>query len=344
MKKLFALVILLFFVGTNSCFAFSELYYFKNIKTTEVEPIVSTSIFEHGFNTVKENPYYAVSQKGDDYAVVILQQSGDNMFYYYQADKNTKINKSILKEIKNKNIVCEQSFNTSIIGIYDNLAQELAANSGAQKIYTFEDEPVVVSQPQTQSQKQVQKPQTYRGYVAQVPVGTKLNTYLQNAINTATAAKGDKVIAVISDTVTYNGHAIIPQGSMVYGTLSKARSATYGSRNGRVVINFNQIVTPENQVYNISAEEIDFSVSNEGKVTSTAKDVVTHAAVGAIVGILIALITDKSVGKGAAIGAGVGGGSSLVYSTAEKGVDAEIPSFTELEITLTKPFNVSISE
>ena len=342
MKKLFALFVLLMFAGTNSCFAFSELYYFKNIKTTDVDPLVNTSIIGHGFNIIKEKPYYAVSQKGDDYAVVILQQSGDNMFYYYQAEKNNKINKALLKEIKKQNIVVEQSFNTSIIEIYDNLAKELVSNSGVQKRYTFEDESVTLAP--SQQNTQTQKPQLYSGYVAQISAGTKLNVYLQNAINTASASKGDQIIAVLSAPFVYNGVTVIPQGSLVYGTLSKARSATYGSRNGRVVINFNQIVTPENQVYNISAEEIDFTVSNEGKVSSTAKDALKYAAVGAVAGMLIALISDKSVGKGAAIGAGVGGGSSLVYSTAEKGVDAEIPSFTELEIVLTQPFNVSISK
>ena len=342
MKKVFALLILAFLAGTNSCLAFSELYYFKDIKTSEVEPIVSTSLTEQEFNIVKQNPYYAVSQNGDDSAIIILQQSGNNMFYYYKADKNTKVNKAVLKEIKRRNIICEQSFNTGIIGIYDNLAAELAANSGVQKVYTFEDEPVVVLQP-TQKTAQVNKPQTFSGYVAQISTGTKFNVYLQNAINTASAAKGDEVIAVVSDPVLYNGQIVIPQGSLVYGALSKARNATYGSRNGRIVINFTKIVTPENQVYDISAEEIDFTVSNDGKIGTTAKDVVTHAAVGALVGMLFALLTDSNVGRGAAVGAGVGGGGTLVYSAAEKGVDAEIPSFTELEITLTKPFNVSIT-
>ena len=340
MKRILALLLLILFGSMNSCLAFSELYYFKNIKTTAVEPIVGANIADQGFITVKENPYYAVSQDGNDRVVVILQQSGDNMFYYYQADKNTKINKNVLREIKRQNIVCEQSFNSSIISIYDNLAQELVANSGAAKKYTFDDEPVVYKQePETKSKKS----QTYSGYVTQITTGTKFNAYLQNAINTASASKGDQVIAVISDAITYDGQAIIPQGSLVYGTLSKARHATYGSRNGRVVINFNQIVTPDNQVYNISAEEIDFTVSNEGKAASTVKNAATHAAVGALVGVLFALISDNHVGKAAAIGAGIGGGSSLIYSTAEQGVDAEIPSYTELEITLTSPFNVSVA-
>lgn len=341
MKKILVSLLLMFFAGTNSCFAFSELYYFKAIKTAQVEPVVSTAIKEQGYNIIKQNPYYAISPTKEEAVVIVLQQSGDNMFYYYKADKNTKINKAVLKEIKKLNIVCEQSFNTSIIGVYDNIAQELIANSGMQKQYTFEDEPVVFSQPQ--QVPYMQKPDTYSGYITQVNAGTKFNAYLQNAINTASAKKGDNVSAIITDNIMYNGVDVIPQGSIVYGELSKARSAAYGSRNGRVVINFNKIVTPENNVYNISAEQIDFTVSNEGKITSTAKSAFTQAAVGALVGMLFALMTDSNVGRSAAIGAGVGAGSSVIYSAAEMGVDAEITSYTEMELTLTKPFNVSIS-
>ena len=343
MKKLFALILLFCFTGLNTCFAFSELYYFKNVKTTDIQPVVTSSLNSYGYNIVKENPYYAISQNGDDFAVIILQQSGDNMFYYYQSEKSTRVNRLILRDVKKRDIVCEQSFNSNIMNIYDNLAQELKSSAGAVKKYTFEDEEPVFTTPQQKTE--TQKPNTYRGYVAQVSAGTKFNAYLQDSINTATASKGDNIVAIVSDNLVYSdGTVIIPQGSMVYGTLSKARSATYGSRNGRVVIDFTTVVTPDNDTYNISAEAIDFTVSNEGKVASTVKDVAAKAAVGAIVGMLAALVTDSNIGRGAAIGAGVGGGASLVYSTAEKGVDAEIPSYTELEIVLTKPFSVSISK
>ena len=79
---------------------------------------------------------------------------------------------------------------------------------------------------------------------------------------------------------------LIPQGSLVYGTLTTARHAAYGSRNGRVVINFNRIVTPENHTYDISAETIDFTVSNDGKVSESVKNVAVKAAAGAIAGLM----------------------------------------------------------
>ncbi len=340
MKKFIAFLILFFFMVTNSCYAFSELYYFKNIKTSAVEPLVKSSIEAGSYKIVKENPYYALSGQNDDYAVIVLQQSGDNMFYYYKSDKNSKINKAILKEIKKQNIVCEQSFNKNIISIYDDIADTLVANSGNPFQYTFEENTVQIPQQkvaETVSQK------VLSGYIAQISAGTKFNVYLQDAINTATASQGDSVVAVVQDGISYNGNIVIPQGSLVYGTLKKARSATYGSLNGKIIIDFNRIVTPDNYNYNISVEKIDFVVANEGKLTETAKGAATSAAIGAVLGLLFGLISDNGhAGRAAAIGAGVGAGSSLVFSAAEKGVDAEIPSFTELELTLTSPLNVNI--
>lgn len=344
MKKLIALLILLFFCSTNVSFAFSELYYLKNVQTSDIQPFVDESFVNHGFNIIKKNPYYGIAQKGDDYAVIILQQSGNNMFYYYQSENNTRINKAILKEVKKQNIVCEQSFNQNIIDIYDNLAKDTVTTAGAVKTYSFE-EPSSAFTPPKEGEKQFVQPSTLSGYVGQMPIGTKITVYLQNAINTATAAKGDKITAVVSNNVTYNGTTIIPQGSLVYGSLSKARNAAYGSRNGRVVINFNQVVTPDNKIYNISTEEIDFTVSNDGKVKNAAKSALTSAAAGAVVGLLFGLLSGnhENVAKSMAIGAGVGAGSSVIYSTAEKGVDAEIPSFTEMELTVTSPFTVSVN-
>ena len=340
MKKFIALFLTLIYFSTNASFAFSELYYLKNIKTTAVEPIVSDKFTNYGFNVIKQNPYYAVSRDGYDHVVIILQQSGENMFYYYQSENNNKVNKAILKEIKRMNVESEQSFNASILDIYNGLAKDVITTTGSVKQYTFEETDPVY---QTQNTNNQTQSNTLKGYVGELAAGTTIGIYLQNAINTSTAQKGDQVIGVLTGNLTYNNNVIAPQGSLVYGTLTKARSATYGSRNGRVVIDFNQIVTPDNKTFDISTEEIDFSVTNEGKIARSAKSAIASAATGALVGMLFALLTDNSIARGAAIGAGMGAGTSVIHSTAERGVDAEIPSFTELEITLSRPLNVSVS-
>lgn len=344
MKKLFTLFITFCFIATTNCYAVSELYYLKNIKTTDVQPIVENSYAANNFYLTKQNPYYGISQKGDESVVIIIQQSGNNMFYYYQSEETSKVNKTVMKELKKLGITIEQSFNTSLLDIYENLAKEVTSTTEVLKTYNFEEPQYNAFEPPIRGNSQQYQQQTaYRGYVAQLNAGTKFQAYLQNAINTATAAKGDQIVAVLTNALTYNGQEVAPQGSLVYGTLTKARPASYGSRNGKVIINFNQLVTPDNKVYNIATEAIDFSVSNEGKVGESIKSAAGAAVAGALVGLLFgALSGSDHIGRNVAIGAGVGAGSSAIYSTAEKGVDAEIPSFTELEITLTQPLSVSV--
>ena len=344
MKRLIALFLTFCFALTSNCYAANALYYVKGIKTSEAQPIVEKSYTENNFYLTKQNPYYGISQKGDDYAVAIIQQSGDNMFYYFQSEDSQKVNKAILKEFKKLGLTVEQSFNTSLLEIYENLAKEITSTTEVlKKTYNFEEPQQNAFEPPTQSSQQYQQPNTYKGYVTQLSAGTKFQAYLQNAINTATAVKGDQIVAVLTNSLTYNGQEVAPQGSLVYGTLTKARPATYGSRNGKVVINFTQLVTPEQKTYNISTEEIDFTVSNEGKVGDSLKSAAGAAIAGALVGLLVGAISGGDhIGRNVAIGAGVGAGSSVIYSTAERGVDAEIPSFTEIEITLTQPLNVTV--
>ncbi len=342
MKKIIALFITLIYMATNSAFAFSELYYLKNVNATQLQPVVTSAMSSANYQVKNTNPIYAVSvYDKDDYASVILQQSGQNVFYFYNSNNNKKINKNILKTFKNSGIEYEQSQNANIINIYENLAQKATTSQGDS--YVFTDGNSTYNNTYSNSTyKQPSNNDSLRGYVAQITKGATIHIYLQNAINTATTVKGDRIIGVITTDVKYNGITVFPQGSMVYGTLTTARHATYGSRNGRVVIDFNQIVTPDNKTYNISTEEIDFTVTNEGKVAHIAGDAVVGAIVGGLLGLLVGSMTGH-IGASTAIGAGVGAGGSLLSDTAERGVDAEIPSFTEMELTLTKPVNVTVS-
>ena len=250
MKKIFALIITLFFLATNSCYALSELYYLRNTSESQMQPIVEESFANYNYRISKYNPYYGVSYNGNDYAVVILQQSGSNVFYYYQSSGSNKINKRILKNAKRSGYTYEESQNASILSVYEDLAKKTMSNYGTTyNNYVF-SEPVYAQNTQT-SYTPDPSSTSLQGYVAQVDKGTKLQAYLQNAVNTSSANVGDQVIAVLTTDLAYNGTVVAPQGSMVYGTLTYARHATYGSRNGKVVINFNQLVTPENKTYNI---------------------------------------------------------------------------------------------
>lgn len=342
MKKLFAVIVCSFYLlSTQVCLAANNLYFVKNTKKSVVSDIVFQVLSnEKNYNITKQNPYIAVSTKnGSDYVLIILQTSSDNLFYYYQSSKDEKIDKSIKKLLKKQNIVFEQSYNTMYVSTFENQAQKILTNTTSK--YTFDEPSQKTSTVNTTAQKKDNT--VLKGYVGQVAKGSTFNAYLQTPINTATANIGDNVTAVLTEDWLYNGYKIASQGSIVTGELTKARHATYGSRNGRVIINFKQVTTPEGKVYDLSTEKIDFTITNDGKFQSTVSSAIKGALIGAVGGLLVGLLSkDTNVGVSTAIGAGVGAGTSVVGSAIEKGVDAEIPVYTELELTLTKPFNVII--
>lgn len=341
MKKILALMIsFVYMFSTNAALAFNELYYLTNVSRDALSPQVETLLLGKNYTIKKKNPFWAVSNKNpENYAVVILEPTGQNLFYYVEANKKGKsLNKAFLKLLKEQNISYQEYYGDMYMTHFAQMAQK--AMTGEQKTYSFE------TQPHYQQKAHVTKTNlpdnALKGFVASVGKGSVLDVYLQNAINTATANVGDNIVAVLKNDWIVDGvHVIAPQGSVIYGNLTEAHSARYGSRNGGVVIDFNKIVTPDGKSYNLVTQPIDFDVTNDGKLKSTASKVAVAGAVGALAGLAFALLGGGDhLGSGAAIGAGVASGISLVSSVAAKGVDAEIPSYTELEIVVEQDINV----
>lgn len=342
MKKFLALLISLFyFLSSNAAFALSELYYLTNVKKETLSPQVEALLLDKDYTIKKKEPFWATSVKNpENYAVVILEPTGQNLFYYFEANKKgSKFNKAFLKLLKEQNIPYQEYYGDMYLNHFSKMAQK--AMTGEQKSYSFET-PTQSAFQQAQVQKTQVPNNALKGFVASVGAGSTLDVYLQNAINTATANVGDSVVGVLkSDWVVQGSHVIAPQGSVLYGNLTKAVSARYGSRNGGVAIDFNRIVTPDNKSYDLVTQPIDFSVTNDGKLKSAATKVATSAALGALAGLAFALLGGgDNYGSGAAIGASVAGGIALASSVAEKGVDAEIPSYTEFEVVVEQNINV----
>ena len=341
MKKFLALLIsFVYLFSANAAFALNELYYLNNVKRETLSPQVEALLLEKDYTIKKKNPFWAVSNKNpENYAVVILEPTGQNLFYYFEANKKGKsFNKAFLKRLDELHISYQEYVGDMYMNHFAQMAQK--AMTGEKKTYSFD------TPEQPKYQQQVQKPQVpsnaLKGFVASVGAGSVLDVYLQNAINTATANIGDSVVGVLkSDWVVDGLHVVAPQGSVLYGNLTKAVSARYGSRNGGVVIDFNKIVTPDGKSYDLVTQPIDFDVTNDGKLKSTASKVAVASAVGALAGLAFALLGGSdNIGSRAAIGAGVAGGISLISAVAEKGADAEIPSYTELEVVVEENINV----
>ena len=309
MKKIFALFLCVFyFLSTNACFAFEELYYMKNVSKDRAYSQIKSVLDDKDFEIKNQNPLHAVSKKKpENFAIIVLEPSGQNLFYYYESnDKNKKLNKNILKAFKKNDIEYEQSQNAMHLANFSDIVYRY--NTGTKKVYSFEEPKTQTTAAQSQASA-TEKPSTaLKGYAGKIDKGVKLNIYLQNAV-------------------------------------VKAHPAQLGSRNGSVDIVFNKIFTPNGKAIDISTETVEFDVTNEGRAKQVLTSTVLMAAFGAAIGMLFVAFTGDSSDllKGALIGAGVSGGGTLITGVAQKGVDAEIPAYTDIEITLDKAVDVVLS-
>lgn len=212
--------------------------------------------------------------------------------------------------------------------------------------YTRYEFPEITLEEQLNTTEHTESSAALKGSVKKISKGTSVEAYLQSGISTATAQEGEVVAAVLKDNWYYKNALVAPQGSVIYGQISKARPSAFGSRNGYVQIAFTKLITIDGKEYDISTEKIDFKVTNEGKVTSSVVTVAKWAVAGAVLGALVGVAlgdSGSSIAKSALIGAGAFGGTSAIGAAAERGIDAEIPAYTDLEIVLDEPLKVLVN-
>ena len=354
MKKIFAnilavLYIMFFFTASGMA---SELYYIQNAKKQSVLPIVQNTFKSNGYTIKNNDPIYGT--KGAFEATAVLQESQNDLYYYYSSTNDTSLNKSILSSIKNMGLKYKKTRNDTMSSSFAQTVNQIkkasAGTTSQTKVYNFDDSPVIYSNSGntgTYNSKTSNNPSStdsLKGYVGQIPVGSSFTVYLQSALNTASATKGDEVVAVLTKNWEYNGQVVAGQGSTLTGVVTKANHAGMGYRNGYVKINFRNLQTVEGKNYNLATEDIEFKVDSDGRAADAATRVVAGAAIGALAGLLIGAMTkDGSYGKSTAISAGAGAVIGLGSAAMEEGSDAEIPTFTEMSIKLTAPLNVVLS-
>ena len=346
MKKYFAffLSILFIFLNVSPSFALTKLYYVENVSRLSAAKLVENVLTEKEYTMKKKNPYYAVSkEEAQNYSIIVLEQDGNNLYYYYNSNNSKKnVNKAIIKYFKTRDLNCEERENEQLLQNFASIAQRTL--TGEKKTYSFDDPKTPVQTVRTVNSPKAST--TLKGFVGKTGKGDTLDIYIQNAINTANACVGDTVTGVLqTDWKTADNHVIAQQGSLLEGRIVKAHSAQIGMRNGLVELVFNKLTTPDGKIYDIQTKEVEFNVTNEGvvkeKVTSVAVAAVTGAALGALFGLLGGSGSD--VWQGAAVGAGIGGGGAAIMGAAEKGIDAEIPAYTQVQVVLKKDVDVVIN-
>lgn len=352
MKKIISIIVLavyVVFLSTASGFA-SELYFIKNANKSVILPSVQNSFNTSGYTIKNNDPVYGI--KGSTSVVAILEQSGNDTYYFIDSTVDSTLSKKIKSAIKSMGYSCKSVRNDTMSMSFSQTALALKKSlSNEVKTYNFEEPKAetynnYANNTNAMNNNQNNDSDVWTGYVTQIPVGTTFDVYLQSAVNTATAQKGDEVVGILTKNWTYRGYTIAPQGSRVVGIITKANSAGMAQRDGKVKFEFTQLQTDEGKVYQISTEEIEFKVDSEGKVQSNVGRVVGGAALGAVVGLIFGALDggDGAIGKGAAWGAGVGAAWGAGSAALEHGSDAEIPIYTEMAIKLTAPLKMVLSD
>jgi hypothetical protein len=77
------------------------------------------------------------------------------------------------------------------------------------------------------------------------PPGASVHARLITELSSATAQKGDAVEAVLSQPLFDGDHLVLPQGSLLRGSVLQVQPARRLSRNGQLRIAFNELVLPD---------------------------------------------------------------------------------------------------
>ena len=182
-----------------------------------------------------------------------------------------------------------------------------------------------------------------------VAEGTKIAFALDEALSTKTHRAGDSFSGVVSQPVQIGGRVIIPEGSVVRGSVARSKRAGRIRGRAEMDLRLEQLELPDGQVFDLVATltELDESeketVGEEGEITgqgSKKRDVATIGG-GAGIGAAIGAIAGGG-GKGAATGAGVGAAAGTAAVLLTRGRDIKLERGSELALQLDRAITVKV--
>jgi len=88
------------------------------------------------------------------------------------------------------------------------------------------------------------KPEALSNIGTPPPTGSVVHARLATGLSSATAKKGDPVEAVITEPLVASNHLILPEGSMIKGSVVQVAPARRLGRNGQLRILFREVVPP----------------------------------------------------------------------------------------------------
>ena len=174
------------------------------------------------------------------------------------------------------------------------------------------------------------------GSVIEIPEGTTFSITFDSGINSGSLEKNDKLIASLKKDFIYNGSLIAPAGSLVYGNATYAKNAGYAYGSGALEINFNQIITPDRNIIEISTEKIYIEAKNE-RAKKISRDILIGTLGSMVVGTIFT--GGDNWGRNMLIYGGLGAAGGGIRGALLRGEDVDISDGTTIELKLNQPLN-----
>ena len=166
-----------------------------------------------------------------------------------------------------------------------------------------------------------------------LPAGTTLQLELQSAVASDSSSVEDTVRATLRQPVSVDGHAVLPTGAEVIGTVASVE------RSGRV--KGRALVAYRFDSLNFAGERYDIhtnTLSHQAEATKgeDATKIGIGAGAGAAIGALL------GGGDGAAKGAAIGGGAGTGVVLATRGKEVRLGPGADVTARLTEPLTVRV--
>jgi len=162
------------------------------------------------------------------------------------------------------------------------------------------------------------KPEVLTNIGAPPPPGSVVHARLVTALSSSTAKKGDLVEALITEPLVVSDHLILPEGSVIKGSVIEVQPARRLGRNGQLRILFHQVAPPNGLERRVETNLEGVAVAKDEHLKLDAEggaQVTTPRTRYLTTGIAVMLAAtqaapDRDAGRGGASGGEAGGSAA----------------------------------
>jgi hypothetical protein len=166
--------------------------------------------------------------------------------------------------------------------------------------------------------------------------GKRLPVVTDRDLSSKTSQVGETFTAKVTKNITKlnSTDTVIPEGSIVNGTVIEAQPAKQFSGNAKLALKFDRLVLPSGETVPLVASLAQMGEDTKGR---TKKGI----AGGAVAGALLGTIVGRNA-KGALIGGAVGAGVGTAIVAGSDNKDVTIPAGSQLVLEADQPIDVPV--